>query len=81
MTRQEKRNLKDISKLKRQRERQKFIAAAAGAKQEPPPRVRLDTRTADWDEEDPVVSELRRAVSAQRPAVATENCLDLEPRL
>ena len=72
MTRQEKRNLKDISKLKRQRERQKFIAAAAGAKPEPPPRVRLDTRTADWDEEDPVVSESRRAVPAQRPAVAAE---------
>ena len=72
MTRQEKRNLKDISKLERQRERQKYIATAAGPKAEPPPRLRLDTRTADWDEEDPLTSDPKRAVVPQRAAPPIE---------
>lgn len=72
MTRQEKRNQKDISKLERQRERQKYIAAAAGPKAEPPPRLRLDTRTADWDDEDPLTSEPKRAPSPPRTAAPME---------
>ncbi len=72
MTRQEKRNQKDLSKLERQRGRQKYIAAAAGQKAEPPPRLRLDTRTADWDEEDPRTSEPKRAVLPQRAVVPME---------
>lgn len=72
MTRQEKRNLKDISKQEKQRKQQKHRIAAAGAKAERPPRLRLDTRTEDWDEVDPVVSESRRAVPAQHAQIPTE---------
>ena len=75
MTRQEKRNLKDLSKLERQREMQKYRTAAAGPKAERPPRLRLDKRTEDWDEVDPVVSEPRRAVPAKRAGIATDEGL------
>ena len=72
MTPQEKRKLKDIAKLEKQRVRKKFVAPVTGAKVEPPPRLRLDTRTADWDEEDPLTSEPRRVVQAQRVAPPLE---------
>ncbi len=73
MTRQEKRNQKDISKLERKREQQQYVKAAAGPKAERPPRFRLDTRTEDWDEVDPVVSEHKRvAPPQQRGGIATE---------
>jgi ribosome biogenesis GTPase len=54
LTRQEKRNLKDLSKLERKREQQKYIHPAAGPKSARPPRPRLDIRTDDWDESAPI---------------------------
>ena len=72
MTRQEKRNQKDISKMERQREKQKYIVPAAGPKAEPPPRLRLDTRTADWDDEDPRTSDPKRAVLPGRAAAPAD---------
>ena len=71
MTRQEKRNQKDLTKLERQRELQKYRSAAAGPKAERPPRSRLDTRTEDWDEMDPVVSERKHKGPAPITLVAT----------
>jgi ribosome biogenesis GTPase len=73
VTRQEKRNLKDITKLEKQRERQKYINTAAVLKTDRPPRVRLDTRTEDWDEEAPIASVPRRATPpAPTVTAATE---------
>jgi len=71
LTRQEKRNQKDLTKLERQRELQKYRLATAAPKAERPPRLRLDTRTEDWDEMDPVVSERKHKGPAPISVAAT----------
>src|SRR5215210_1868240 len=63
--------MKDCSKLERQRERQKYITPAAETKAERPPRVRLDKRTADWDEADPAAPDRKRVVPARRDTALT----------